>query len=532
MKRRKLRVSALLLSFAITATLASGCNKKPVDSNPDAGTGEPVATPSAITEIKLPISDKKVEYTYLVYENPTTPYKDTAIVLPELEKRTNVKINLQIQPVASFPEKVNVLVNSGDFPDMIGGLDYTKASGFGTSQEVTANLFDKLDLMPNFRKLMASVEDVKYVQQDAKSLYALPLQIPNENVPDGYYNMGLLARTDIMEKHNLKAPKTLDEYYNFLKELKKLYPDSHPLGSRQGLLGIVPMGAYRIQRMFNVGIYEYDNKKWVFQMDSEDFKKAIEFAAKLYKEKLVDQEYLLIKGDVWERNVITGKTLVTTDYLVRTDWATDAARKAGNAEYSLDAIAPVAKDANSKPIESRAAASLHLVVNKKAKDIDTLVKFLDYMLYSKDGSILTTHGIENVTYKKVGTDKIEYIVPADTTTDTLFKTKFGLTQSLLYGIRAEQYGILDSKENTSRFAKAGKVYKDYVVIPQPMPAFTEAEGEIFNSISEINTYMNEKLTKMIIGEVPISEWESIKKEARAKGAIDKAIEILNTKVKK
>lgn len=93
------------------------------------------------------------------------------------------------------------------------------------------------------------------------------------------FNFIWYARKDVMDQHGLKAPETMDEFYQFLKTLKEKEPDSYPLISN-GIVG--DTGLYTVFGRAFTGIQGFFNidpatDKYAFAPYRDGYKESLIF---------------------------------------------------------------------------------------------------------------------------------------------------------------------------------------------------------------------------------------------------------------
>jgi putative aldouronate transport system substrate-binding protein len=250
---------------------------------------------------------------------------------------------------------------------------------------------------PNIKKFYDSRPDVKRAAtaSDGK-IYSLPF------VPDGEPAEGWFIRKDWLTKLNLSAPKTLDEFYNVLTAFKTKDPngngkaDEVPLFFRGVYNAInIPANLYGMNNEIDV-----KNGKIYYGAYEPEAIKYYQFAAKLYSEKLIEQEIFTRKGD--PRNLFltdsdTGG--VTHDWFASTIQKADQG-KAKNANLDFAAFLPPA-DINGKVVEYSTRETVRplssIAISKTNKYPVETIKMLDY-LFTEEGRRLMNYGIEGVNY--------------------------------------------------------------------------------------------------------------------------------------
>ncbi len=131
--KRGMTVSLILAFLAALVACSNGNNKEgsPSGTSSDspgiAGASWQQGTPGSGGQA-LPVTQKLAEYTFMARELGGVPFRDSFVVLPELEKRTNVKLNLNKVPESNYNDKLSVVLASGAMPDLIAGVNLNVAN--------------------------------------------------------------------------------------------------------------------------------------------------------------------------------------------------------------------------------------------------------------------------------------------------------------------------------------------------------------------------------------------------------------------
>ncbi|WP_135554530.1 extracellular solute-binding protein [Paenibacillus cymbidii] len=219
-------------------------------------------------------------------------------VVQDAEARTNVKIAWEQIPAASFKEKKNLILASGDLPDFFaGGLEDVDIATYG-SQGMLVPLEQLIDkYAPNVKKVLeARPEYKKGVTASDGHIYTLPLVEEQEFLK--FYD-GLMINTKWLAKLNLKMPTTPDELVQVLRAFK----DKDPNGNGKQdeipysfIYGMAPYGIYSMFGAFgltdNTNHLVVKNGKLVFTAVQPEYKEAVKWYAQLHKEGLIDKESL------------------------------------------------------------------------------------------------------------------------------------------------------------------------------------------------------------------------------------------------
>ncbi|KIL39124.1 sugar ABC transporter substrate-binding protein [Gordoniibacillus kamchatkensis] len=193
MKKTYTISAALLLSMAMAAT---GCGSKPSGNASQAG---------AQTGSDQPYKGQQISVLLEGHSTSNSIQK----MLPDFEKSTGIKVNLEIVPYSDLTSKalMNFSSRSGRYDivmdDMVHGISYVNAGyvdpldSYAGNSSLNKN-YDGADFVPQYLKAM-KVGD---------KLYGLPVYGESTF---------LMYRKDLFEKYNLKVPTTFDEMMNDAK---------------------------------------------------------------------------------------------------------------------------------------------------------------------------------------------------------------------------------------------------------------------------------------------------------------------------
>ncbi|MCS7464507.1 extracellular solute-binding protein [Paenibacillus doosanensis] len=243
-------------------------------------------------------SDKPVTIT--IVDKDLTPDDKLLKGIEEGMKAEGKNVKLQIVPVQSgtYSEKLGLLLQSGNIPDLIyfQGGDYQ----FAVTQKILE------DLTPYIEKstyVKASMNE--YNKERTKNYpYLVWLSQTSNSVP--------VVREDWLNKtasgKELLANPTIDNYYNFLKEVKDkngakfAYTTAGTLDELDATFG----QAFGLTATWIKG----SDGKYAFGKTTSFEKDKLEFYAKLYKEGLLDPEFLTKKWDTKEKAFYDGQAAV------------------------------------------------------------------------------------------------------------------------------------------------------------------------------------------------------------------------------
>lgn len=222
--------------------------------------------------------------------------------LDYIREHTGLKIQVTLPPLEGYTDKLNLIMSSGDLPDMINTSDTGLFSNY-VKQNVLMALDDYIDKYgPELKKLIPE-EAWNQVRVNGH-IYA----VPSLNEVQGTELM--YARKDWLDRLNLDLPTTLEEYTEVMRAFAENDPDGNGQHDTFGLsitenLGRTApfFGAFGTQKD---AWYERDGRL-VYSGILPETRDALAFLAKLYQENLLDPQFPLNKQKNLEDKVISGK---------------------------------------------------------------------------------------------------------------------------------------------------------------------------------------------------------------------------------
>ncbi len=467
------------------------------------------------------------EISMVIGSHNSWPYEENWKIWQYFKEATGAEVDITAIPNETLETKINLMLASPDtLPDLIHSNDGKKriADANATTGAFIA-LDDHFDEMPNFTKFIDSMEEDKSAELlnqrrsgDGKIYYA-PI-VGAENITN---LRTWIYRKDIFEKHNLSVPTTMDELYEVCKELKKLYPDSYPLCFRQGLNQInVIAPAWRSGLGYGV-FYDFENEKWCVGAQEPEMLDMVKFFIKMNNEGLVPPDYLTIDLKSWEGLVSTNRGFIMPEYLVRLDFFNLPARK-DNPEFTFAVMnSPESGAPNGQPKISKGNIDPtgYLICNTGKKDrIANAIKIVDWF-YSDEGATLMNWGKEGETYQVDAEGNKSFILGEDETAQQVYG--FATQGSYLRvepGAQAQTY----SAELRSQVEAALNNIESRTS-PGRWLAFNDDEQQVIKQyLDAMNGFIEEGLSKFMLGQRPLSEWDSfvadIKEDMNSQAILD------------
>ncbi|WP_145036995.1 extracellular solute-binding protein [Paenibacillus sp. Y412MC10] len=460
-----------------------------------------------------------------------------------------VEIEYNYIPSSEYDEKVKLMIASDDLTDFfVTPLFYDTTEMAEQGQLLELGQYQ--DLMPNYMNYIGKVKNGMKRVTDAEGNMFTFKETSTPRFPE---DRGMLIqntsayRYDVFEANNIKIPETLDEFYGAAKKLKELYPDKYPVATKWNSLRSLFSANHIRDEIF------WDGEKYVYGVLDEGYKDALQFANKLYAEKLLDPEYTIDTDDTLKRKALNGDNLMWL-----TQWFTTPA------EYTRMADDGKIFAVSLYPDNPKYGKAWQEVVNgntpdlgwgvygvsSKVKNPEELIKFIDYQ-YSDEMIQLITWGIEGTTYT-IGEDGVPTFV------DSLKTAKDPWLEGDKYGMRASRnhnpglqmvsdarafvdfaatdYTVFNGKYEEVPIEKAEFLTSlpmpenDYVPswLSEPSIQLTGSESQRVSEImNPIKTFVTEEQAKFVAGKNSFDNWQAFIDKVKKMGNIDEALKIYN-----
>ncbi len=485
---------------SLAAGIVAGCASRP---EPSASSSSADASSSGL---------KKQTYGMLLESHASWPYNKDWPVWKYIEEKTGAAFNVQI-PSGKIEDTLSLTVASGEMPDIMYTLNKGLADKYGM-QGALANILEYVDQMPNFKAWME-----KYPQETQGSIAADGKMyiFPNEGISETNRNIWLY-REDVFKEHNLQVPKTYDELYAVLKELKRLYPDSYPFAFRTG-------SELRILRNLSANFgtnedyyYDFDKKEWRYGPTEDNYKTLVTYLNKFYNEGLMPPDWLTVDVKQWQDLVSTNRAFVTVDYIGRIDNFNVPLRKE-NPAFNMAFMAPPSGIEGVPQINPYLHFKISgMMVASTSKKIPDIMKVMDYF-YTDEGRTLLSWGKEGETYKVENGNKSWIETYADVGD---MRKKTGLsTNGAFTWFDYDAHLSLATPELQQAYVEARK----FDAKLDPEPPMNEQEMETMATTYEaILKHREQNVSKFILGERSLDEWSKFVEEQNKLG-VDKVLEI-------
>ncbi|MFM9328097.1 extracellular solute-binding protein [Paenibacillus mesotrionivorans] len=431
---------------------------------------------------------------------PTGTDENNNPYLSFIENRTGLDINVIAPPEEVYEEKVNLIMSSGSLPDLVHIYRPLWFDHY-LQQDALTPLDDWLDKYGADLKRRIPKEAWDRVRFNGK-IYA----IPSLNEVRGIELMYI--RKDWLDKVGRKAPVTLDEYYDVIKAFTLEDPDGNGKNDTYGLT----MGENLIRSAPFFGAFGTQLDSWILKDGALQYgsvmpetKEALAFLAKLYKEKLLDPEFVLNRNTSLAQKVENGQVGLYSATWYDTRGAI-ANNKAKNPRAEWMPLEYPTGPRGQKGVYDKDLIRGYNVIPKGAANPEGALRYLEF-LAGDEGYTTLKLGFENQIWSMQNGKMV---------------TDFAQHDKHLYrGIYQSMVDVLDPELNKKRLDSLGDfhLYENLKMIEQnlitnefygsPTPAMSRLSGQLPN--------LQEAFTRIIMGVEPLDAFDRYVAEWMANG---------------
>jgi len=389
---RKMFIALALVLMMVVAACGGSKTDNNASSPPPSG-----SSPQASGGSQSPADGEPVTITMVAKDwegDPLTPRLLQAIEEGMKAEGKNVKIELVPVQSGTYSEKLGLLLQSGTIPDLIyfQGGDYQ----FAITQKILEDLTPYVE-KSTYLKDSLNPFNLERLKNYPYLVWPSPTQTA---VP--------VARQDLFDKtasgKALLEDPTIDNYYNFFKELKE------KAGVKYAYT--VPGGLEEIDTAFNQAFgvtstwIKGDDGKYAYSGTTSFQKDKLEFYAKLYKDGLLDPEWLTKKWDTKEKAFYDGESGVIAGRQGKViDIYNTKSISQNGAGAGVIPLPPAKGKAQGYTAIDVSKESRGWAIASTSKNKDMAFAILDYMASPK-GLMLDHLGVEGEEYTIEG-DKIK-----------------------------------------------------------------------------------------------------------------------------
>lgn len=457
--------------------------------------------------VSLPLTDEPTSLTFWYSGFPNFDFdvvfgQNPAIALAE--EMTGVHVELTIVTMDSYSEKFNLMIATGEYPDMISTGDYVGGYAQAVNDEVIIDITDLVENQAlNYMALISQTEVTKKsAYSDDSKIYGFANITKEAALPGS----GPIIRQDWLDKLGLNSPETYADY----EEMLALFQSE--LGATEPFV----MNATGVDSIMLAGFDTYDGfyvKNGVITAgyNADEMLAYVTMIHEWYEKGYIGQSFTANPtGQPEEATILSDNAGCWTSGYQLTDYE----EKAANPDYSLrGALFPVQTQGakvHTSYLPNVIDCNVFFSITSCCDDPELAVKWMDFW-YSEPGYYLANYGVEGLTYELVDGEPVM--------TELMTNNPDGLDVRAAIMYYTVQLNTPYYK-NTSNLNSAYVAYElearelwasnqdGTYVIPSAV-AFNAEEAEAYGlHYTDIETYADENILKFIVGDRPLDEWDA------------------------
>ena len=359
------RIMVLVMILEIAASSLFGAGNK---ASGNGGSG---------TSREISLCQSQIRFGSSVDENLMRVWTDV------IEKATSTKITIIAPTHNDYNDKLNVLLASGDYPDIIRAQQ-----AFDTvSQYAVRGYLQPITKFINNDSRFAEAKNADLsMYNTGGEIYAFP-------GGKGGSNKIIWFRQDMIDKYrlNIKQTMTVDEFVAELRKVNKneIIPFTFPRFIVNFQLFYNFFGAYG-------GILPDKNGQYHDGIQTNEMKQALLWVKSLYDEGLLDREFITNENAIIREKLASGKAVASIDYTTRYSFYIQSSQdlKAPTdfiPVYTL--TGPGGKFGNLNETGGEA-----FCFSSKNKNIEASMDIINFLFFTQEGRKLEALGVEGAHY--------------------------------------------------------------------------------------------------------------------------------------
>ena len=480
----------------------------------EASVAEEVPEEPAIV-INYPIFDEPTTFTIWSSNSPDLSEiisdMNQYLVFEELEKVTNVKWDATLVSFFAASEQFTLMLAAEDYRDVV--VRATDYYTYGVDQAIEEEFL--IDLGPyideNMPNLLGWFETYPDLRAGLSSVEGAIGGFPKIYLEKSDVTSGGCLRLDWLEDLGLEEPKTYDDLYNILKEFKEKKGASEPL------VISVPTGVQsELLNGYNIGAGAYHVGDEVrFGAVQPEFKEYLTMLNKWYSEGLVDDLFLSQQSEnLFDVSPVLNGTCGVW-YGTAAQSMTNILSQSTDPNMRITGITNITVDGSVAHLgeEGSVYDSTMWSITPVCEDPAAICQYLDY-IYGEDGILLANYGVEGETfnYDENGNPVLTELVTnnPDFTYSLALNVYCCDRQTPIPFVIDETKARNDYNEDQRNSIAVWNEATDGLYnMPKIGMNMTADETEEYNAVySDIDTYLDENISKFIVGDKSLDEFDA------------------------
>ncbi len=454
-------------------------------------------------------------------------------VFLKAEEFTGVHIEFLEQSAETSADKFNLMLVSGDYPDLVNGMDFTGGNDLAVESDFAMNIAEDIaEYAPNYQDIIDSDPSIiKTITTDEGNVVAFyTFNSEKQGTTEGAW-----IRGDWLTDLNLENPKTYDQWEEVLTAFKTEKGAEEPLMMPSDM---VPSGnflasgfgiAATFQSMMGAAYpYYVEDGEVKFGPLEEGYREYVTLINDWTNKGLISTTFIQDNanpmGDVYSTNVSNGRSGIFFNGVGMISMfqanLTDADPN-GQLIACYDARKnedDVLHNANQDSIVGK----MGITITTACENYELAMKWCDFW-YTQDGVLLANYGIlgESFEFDENGIPYVTELVTNNPDGLSLMDTQFMYSTDSVNRIN-------DITKTRSTYTEAGLAARDIWdynrddanTLPEAVELNADEADEHSSIYSDINTRLQEGIAQFITGARPMEEWDSFVEELYDMGIED------------
>jgi len=498
-----------------------------------------------------PILKQKLDMRFLTAQTIFIENWNTNRLSKYMEDKTNIHVKWETIPEDAVKEKLNLLLASGNYPDVIFGLggrfgiDASTELKYGAEEKVFLPLNDLIDnYMPNFKKVLEEYPTLRgYITSSDGNIYSLPL------IEETYHvtmSSKLWVYKPWLDKLNLKMPQTTDEFYNMLIAFRDKDPNGNGKKDEIPLAGAI-QGWRSCPTTFLLNSFIYtnlepnldepvdsslgfymDGKKVKTILNTPEYRDGLRYLNKLYKEGLMNEGVFTMNAETQLTQLVENPSAPIVG-VVAGGWGGVYSKVGGERYRNFVALPPLkgpkgVRESRYYPPDPSIG---NFVITKNCPNPTAAVRWADFF-YTREGTLMLRHGFENEGWRyaqkgEVGLDGNPAIwKPLKPWNDKEPQNDCWVRVGVYLQDKAFRLGEVvppdldpDGPEGVEKrlYDATKKYYEPYVhpekQIPSPLRFLSSEQEQMATLTTEFARYARQSMVKFVVGAMDLDkDWNA------------------------
>jgi len=490
----KKRMLAFLAAAVMFVCLFSCANNGKINLDSALSNGSLFIEPVTIS-IMLPQND--------------VPFRDDWKAWEYIETATGADLDLRVTSTDYETKLSMILALPETIPDLIAFDSKTRMDSYASNGILIA-VEDIEEQMPNWKRFWGKVALDKKAQ-----LFKIRRSADGKIYWPARYGVsdicGLntwIYRRDIFEQHGLDVPTTYDEMYEVAKKLKELYPDSYPISCENFFEHIAQgVGPQWRPNFEYTAYYDFEKNTWHYGAVEDTMLDMITVFKRFYDEGLFMPASISIRDSEFSELVTSSQTFMFPHFQENMSGYQAAMRNISTSFELAPMAPPVANDLGGTRHMTNYridSSGLSISNSRDQARIANAIKLFDWF-YSDKATELLSWGKKDETYQVSGGNKY-------------FILDYGEDIKSKYGFQTHAAGQVLHPAAVIAHYMAGTSFEDAETMlssvesdcnPQKWLSLTAEEQAVVSTLgAEIDRYVQDMITKFLLGQKPLYEWGS------------------------